>query len=746
MINETKYNQLKESIKKKITAFNKNSLDYGPIALNKTNFIGDIAAEIMNAIHNHIQYADPKNNQIPPTVNEHNTQTEALHKELAEKLSRDGIIDEHQYKLITGFTISNYKEMNENLGSDETLKHVMHFAAMHEYGSEGRKKLRDIGFYEEPSDNDNLLFHKFLEYSIGNQELNKKLDTLLQSQSKLGQALYTYPIKQFRTISHKSRHLDYLNEHREKLDTLAEMPTENVKYEYRLSLDEYKKLTDSIDVNELICEMHKQIYDTREYNINTKEHDTPEISKEHDSTKLAAIQKMTELANMIVKHAKSRCSDFQRTTLIAGDVIVHDIKSVMELENRQANREENAMLLGNAVYGHAALVTTDKNNKNIKLSHVVAGYIKEDIPPEELLFSDIFRINVGKLLTPAAIAAAIQEESSNLEPLSETEREVVLNRALFVTNSLYKEIYQGLNTKRFENIVNSTEKRQRAGMHDLANKVADKLGARQAIIQEQSKLNEIYDIFFNQAENIEEKMICSEFVAKTTAACLVELNKRLQEEYRSQAEMLNIPFTESDLDNITPDQLIKVLKEHHCVERLADYGIQSGLFKRPAKVLATIASGMAQKFKDDLSENLDTDAICTNLLDTFLEKHNEQFPNYIAQLTKDQKKGLIENIKQSVEGTIQKIEAIQAEGTEATRDHGKTQGLIASIITGTVTVICNTLKKLVLSKADQVIYDDMKDIAGKVMDHLENLDLEKPSSWLHKVSNKQSKAAQHSAL
>ncbi|NQY43433.1 MAG: hypothetical protein HRT87_08830 [Legionellales bacterium] len=75
--------------------------------------------------------------------------------------------------------------------------------------------------------------------------------------------------------------------------------------------------------------------------------------------------------------------------------------------------------------------------------------------------------------------------------------------------------------------------------------------------------------FYSSKSNNKGKvsMICSEFVAHSTIAALVELNEQLQLETGIDADIIQMPLSKNeDLQYLNPEQFVKVLQDNNCLE------------------------------------------------------------------------------------------------------------------------------------------------------------------------------------
>ncbi|MDZ5762634.1 hypothetical protein Cyrtocomes_01025 [Candidatus Cyrtobacter comes] len=691
IIRKEEYNELKSQINLAIKGIEEWKRLYGSVfGYNVYRLLSSVKLLIDKKIDNCLE-------------EDNNLSKNDIEKELIELLVKDNIIDKQLANVIfRKNTISHdgYRGMESDLSSKETFTYIIHLMATNKRDPDTVQKLINDGVRIEISKFDNRLFHKFLEYSIGNQELNKELDNLKKSQSSLNKAIYEDSIDSLMRLSYKSRHLDDLLKFQDRFEYIIQELDEGggIEYGSRMSLSEYGKLVDIRSANYTLEDIYEGI-----------------VGKAgRYQGKLDDLRDLYYTVDGILQVMDSRFEEFANEHFKPGDIVVHNIKSELELQNRKPGDEEKFTLFTNGIYGHAALL-----DEEIKLSHVVGRYEVEEFYVQDALFSDVFRVDVRKLLTPEAMKIAKEEFGDDLEQI----------------NEIYRNVHIELDSGLFE-MQNSTNKRSLAGANELLGKFTEKFGIKKgtdtkklAKQEADAQLNNIYNLFFEQGGFIEEKMICSEFVAKVVSSCLLETDKILHKQLGlpEGVRAINIPFYQYDLDKVTPDQLIKVLKGTNCIERLPDYYKESNLFKMPEKMFAIIASGMTETFKKGMSKGLDSGEICTNLIDKLLEKHNELFSGYSIQLTNDEKNNIIGDIIDSVEDAIKKVEDLQ--GPEASKAKAE-QNIIMSFISTVTTKVYDAIKALTDKKIDKEIYNDMKDIAGSIIDNLE-----KSGHWLNRVSN-----------
>ncbi|MDZ5762384.1 hypothetical protein Cyrtocomes_00763 [Candidatus Cyrtobacter comes] len=650
-------------------------------------------------------------------------------------LDDDNLISKRLFKIIMGAQIDS-KEISAELNSTEALNCVLHFMCTNKHTNNKLSDLSDVSnsgddisnsgddannsVYNFNSTEAKDLFYRFLEYAIGNQELNTKLIELEKSQSLFEKEIYHDSIKSLKRLSYKSRHFDYITENFEKFSNIYTTLMDGggyIEYKNRISIDEYGKLLDIIEAERVLEEIKK-------YTIISSDISEPVYI---ELKKLTALETICKNANELVNELEKHFLKFKKEKLEVGDIIVHDIQNKLTVENREPNKEEKEILAIRERYDHSAIL-----NKEKKLSHILGNYREDEFVSKKIIFSDIFRIDIEKLLNKEILKKA--QKTFSDDDLNEK------------VNQIYKESYDEIDKDSFEYTKNSDTKRKEAGMNSYSlknNRLSKDALNRDSVFHKpstkiQKKFKDIHKGFFGIDGELPDQMICSEFTAKIVLSCLIQTNIKLCSEFelKSGKNAITIPFTDTkQLDLMMPDQLIDSLKRAGCVERVPNSDMQKKFFKRPEKDLCVIVSGMARKFNASLFKSMDISSseMCKELLDAFLEEHNKQFPHDKIELNRDIKSNIINDIESIVDKTIHKVKQLNL--IEINRPDTKIERdtIIHSIteITQRIYEFIKNIKYTILTVINKELCIDMREAAEIIINNIE-----KPSKmWASKVSN-----------
>lgn len=198
----------------------------------------------------------------------------------------------------------------------------------------------------------------------------------------------------------------------------------------------------------------------------------------------------------------------------------------------------------------------DPDNGKPSISHIYGGHQVDKVQGQDIATGEIFRIDPTKLVS--------KENAEALNKLYAAEEK---DWKVEVTK-MYQEILQDLHEnsqQRFENIKNDKSARFKAG---LAN-----FGLYGGHTTSSQDFEDVHETMFGLNDrSTKEKMICSEFVAKSTVASFVELNNKLNqklEEYniqRSGHDLVKVPIAKNEnLERVHPERLINLLDKAGCL-------------------------------------------------------------------------------------------------------------------------------------------------------------------------------------
>lgn len=178
----------------------------------------------------------------------------------------------------------------------------------------------------------------------------------------------------------------------------------------------------------------------------------------------------------------------------------------------------NTYLVSSGV-NHGAKIFYDKKEDVMKLSHFLVSYENEkDLSLEHVLVSDIWEMDITKLIS--------KPMQSKLSWCYGDQWQKAINDKYI---EIERQMHHSLQDK-MADTKNNPQRRFAAGLANYS-KPLKILGinVKGHKRDKERDYNKIHDQFFNHRE-FKEEMICSEFVTKSTAAAMVELNRRLAEE------------------------------------------------------------------------------------------------------------------------------------------------------------------------------------------------------------------------
>ncbi len=260
-------------------------------------------------------------------------------------------------------------QMQEELNSDE--KKFMQFCK----NPEILKKM-DAKLVQE--------FAQAVEKNIGNMKFNKKL-----ANKEISKAFDKKTIKNARYFLFKTKNFKKSNQSINKLDILLknDKETKKISKSEKLSVQEYGYVKNFTDIKKW----------TNALNLLAQKSNNKEIEKL--STNITRAYKLNEnLQNLVSKNSMG---------LRSGDIAMYKTEKKWSMKGKKGawlgheGRLEKMLL---TEYNHAAPIITLSNNKNQKtahFSHVWDTERTDTVLLDELIQSDIYRMDVSKLVSPA---------------------------------------------------------------------------------------------------------------------------------------------------------------------------------------------------------------------------------------------------------------------------------------------------------------------------------------------------------
>lgn len=187
----------------------------------------------------------------------------------------------------------------------------------------------------------------------------------------------------------------------------------------------------------------------------------------------------------------------------------------------------------------------------------------------DYLYSDIYRIDIGALIP--------SEQRSNLNKVFGAKWEHVISN---MYANIERQIHDSTQEKFRSLSAGSKWEQYKSGLASLFFGLGHKKF-------QANDFDKIHDQVFSQFyQTGKHHMLCSEFVAHTTIAALVELNRKLEtimiaRDPNFRGPVIKIPFGKhEDLRRMYPDRLLKVLRDHHCLIKESPTPIIKGFFKK----------------------------------------------------------------------------------------------------------------------------------------------------------------------
>ncbi len=245
--------------------------------------------------------------------------------------------------------------------------------------------------------------------------------------------------------------------------------------------------------------------------------------------------------------------------LESGDLVMNHSKKSLALKNIQADREVALTQTFISQYGHAAQVFMDPETGAPKFSHVWGEHQVDKVKVVDIAISDTFRVDPIKLVSPDMLAL-LKEHYGNKNYQAEIRK-------------LFKDNVQQLLVKsqeRFEDVMNDKDARFQAGWADYGFYG----GHKESEIPDRSNVHG--EMFGKDGYKIKDKMICSEFVAKSVVASIYETNAQLKQilldgkkvspEELQGKNILRVPMERERLERVHPERLIKLLQAENCLD------------------------------------------------------------------------------------------------------------------------------------------------------------------------------------
>lgn len=246
-----------------------------------------------------------------------------------------------------------------------------------------------------------------------------------------------------------------------------------------------------------------------------------------------------------------------------GSIVFDHTKSKAAIANHQLSLMER-IVDQKTIYGHSSKgLSVDVVVKGMpkivtKISHINPDYKEENFSLRNYLYSDIYKLNLIKLITPA-------NQDVLKKHLGVNWLEILQNKYTAIERQLHDEAMET-----HAGII------AEGGMLRFARTAMTSFS--QNLVSDDHSDASIHEEIFrrNKWEKMggDRKLLCSEFVGKTLIASIYELNDGLIRELGEQGikveKLLNSPIDQKEtLSILTPERLLTCLKKNGVVEMVA---------------------------------------------------------------------------------------------------------------------------------------------------------------------------------
>lgn len=387
-----------------------------------------------------------------------------------------------------------------------------------------------------------------LEISIGNKNLNQHLSEFSKEKDSIYPEKYKKTIGDLKMFSYKTKftHLndDLLNKCERALKAIAEGKT--ITKEGQLSIFEFGRLDDLAKLKPMLDKFHQ-------------------LGLTAKSPKLAELYKQAQRAAVLMDNIQQEIA--RENTFKNGDMLLVSFQKQNLFKNElSASRERALTQKFVSKYGHASQFYLNENGQ-LYQSHVGTQYSAGQVKPSDLVTGEFFRIDILKLISP--------ENQKKLEAYYSKRN---LDYKVEVEKIFHQSIYR-LHTQsqeRFAVIHNDEARRFQAGLADL-----HLYGGHHRDTDADRK--KIHGAMYGvDGSTVKNKMVCSEFVVKSTVSALFETNEILTKQLNSEGiscetDVVTIPLKRERLKRVHPERLVKVFDEVGCLTKVEPPRILSAL-------------------------------------------------------------------------------------------------------------------------------------------------------------------------
>ncbi len=420
----------------------------------------------------------------------------------------------------------------ESAKTETSKKQETAYGVTH-YQEVGLSFLTDIARNIPASPNKLKFAQKFLKEMFGNMAFNTSSKFMMIE----GCPKHIDPIiiRNLNYLTYKSRHLKEFNSIFEKVNKNHNRIINGMVLDdkQKISLKEYSIL---YDVSRL-----KEQFD--EFNRAGLIESDPELKSLYQK-----IKKSHEIVSHMEKSFESKASF----------ITLDNTKKKSHVLGKALSFFENLIRKFVTKHGHAAKIYTPLEEKpKPHVSHINPQALDEKFNLRTFLYSDTYQIKLDQLIS--------------------TEDQKIIRRIFGANwkaemNQIYKQAELNIHDKtveKFSGLAARDESAQhKAGLADFFFR-----GHKQ---KAKVDFNEIHQNFINGKYKDERaQMLCSEFVALSCISSLKEVERIIRSEAKKRnihldpQPIVKIPFDPyEDFSKMHPDRLLRVLQDHHCIEKV----------------------------------------------------------------------------------------------------------------------------------------------------------------------------------
>ncbi|MDF3047123.1 MAG: hypothetical protein K0R73_241 [Candidatus Midichloriaceae bacterium] len=274
---------------------------------------------------------------------------------------------------------------------------------------------------------------------------------------------------------------------------------------------------------------------------------------EDNGTLKSLYDKVNEIKPILENVSKSITEEASKK-INSGDLLLNHIERRAEIANKKVDAREKFSLL---ITKHLHTVKLVQKDEGVFISHAHSrGRGTDEFNVRVYLFSDVYTLDIKPLINKGF-------EEKLKAKYGDDYAEAI--------NKKYKGIEKNLHQNTGEKFANVA---LRADSEYIKTFFADFIGylGHNKLVAEDLDL--IHADIMNGAKE-KNRMLCSEFAARTTVAAFIELNNKLKEKLGKELgieveeDVINIPFSNRErFRTMHPDRLLEILSDKGCIKEM----------------------------------------------------------------------------------------------------------------------------------------------------------------------------------